>query len=403
VRILYFADIRFPLERANGIQTMETCHALAKRGHHVSLVVRPDTHSPSRDPLQYYGLPPAPGLHIERAPVSGPPAARRLGYLAFALGRAMGAGRNDVIMTRDLGVAAMLAGLPRTVRAPLVYESHGYAPDVSAALPDLVQTARAPSAAKLRRLKEREARVWKQAEGYVTITAALGDELRTRFGDRPRCLVIHDGVRVAPGARFNGEHRSLVPRGGAPYAPLVAYAGHLYPWKGVDILLDAIALVPNARGLIVGGHPEEPDLSRVKAHAEQIGIAPRVEFTGNVEPPRVAELLQRADILALPNPPSAISTRFTSPLKLFEYMSAGRAIVASDLPSIREVLHHEVDSLLVTAGSPQPIADAIERIVAQPGLAARLARAAFDGALDYSWERRAERLERLFEELAQAR
>jgi glycosyltransferase involved in cell wall biosynthesis len=62
-----------------------------------------------------------------------------------------------------------------------------------------------------------------------------------------------------------------------------------------------------------------------------------------------------------------------------------------------------VDSLLVTAGSPQPIADAIERIVAQPGLAARLARAAFDGALDYSWERRAERLERLFEELAQAR
>ncbi len=46
VRILYFADIRFPLERANGIQTMETCHALAGRGHEVRLVVRPDTHSP---------------------------------------------------------------------------------------------------------------------------------------------------------------------------------------------------------------------------------------------------------------------------------------------------------------------------------------------------------------------
>ncbi len=53
MKILYFADIRLPLERANGIQTMETCHALAGRGHDVRLVVRPDTHMPSRDPFEY--------------------------------------------------------------------------------------------------------------------------------------------------------------------------------------------------------------------------------------------------------------------------------------------------------------------------------------------------------------
>ena len=68
VRILYFADIRFPLERANGIQTMETCHALAERGHDVTLVVRPDTHAPARDPFAYYGLPPLATLrHRARA------------------------------------------------------------------------------------------------------------------------------------------------------------------------------------------------------------------------------------------------------------------------------------------------------------------------------------------------
>jgi glycosyltransferase involved in cell wall biosynthesis len=397
VRILYLADIRFPLERANGIQTMETCHALARRGHEVSLVVRPDTRSPARDPLNYYGLPPTPTLHIERAAVSGPAFARRLGYLAFALGRAMGAARNDVIMTRDLGVGSLLVGLPRGVRAPVVYESHGYAPEVAAALPDLVETATRPSAAKLRRLAEREARVWKTADGYITITAALGEEMRVRHGARDRCAVIHDGVRVAPGARFNAEHRSLVPRGGPSYTPIVAYAGHLYPWKGADVLLEALARVPNAQGLIVGGHAEEPDLGRLKALAERLGLSRRVEFAGIVEPSRVAEFLQRADILALPNPASAISTRFTSPLKLFEYMSAGRAIVASDLPSIREVLHHEVDALLVAPGDPGALAAAIERLVAQPGLSARLARAAFDAALDYSWDHRAERLEQLFD------
>jgi glycosyltransferase involved in cell wall biosynthesis len=403
VRILYLADVRFPLERANGIQTMETCHALARRGHDVSLVVRPDTHSPARDPLEYYGLPPQAGLHIDRAPVTGPALARRIGYLSFACGRALGVTRNDVIMTRDLGVASLLLALPRTIRAPLVYESHGYAPAVAAALPALVETATAPSPAKLRRLAKREARVWKSAEGYVAITAALADEMRARHGARERWIVLHDGVRIVPGARFNAEHRSLVPRAAAPYSPIVAYAGHLYPWKGVDVLLEALARVPSAQGLIIGGHPEESDLGRLKALAGRLGIASRVEFAGIVEPSRVHELLQRADILALPNPESAISTRFTSPLKLFEYMSAGRAIVASDLPSIREVLHHEVDALLVAPGNPDAFAAAIERLVAQPGLAARLARAAFDAAWGFSWDHRAERLEQLFNEVAAAR
>ena len=136
MRILYFADIRFPLERANGIQTIETCYALAGRGHSVQLVVRPDTQTPARDPLEYYGLTPRKGLTIERAPVSGPAFARRIGYLAFAAGRASGAGRADIVMTRDLTVASLVLHLPS--RPPLVYESHGYAPEVAAALPALV-------------------------------------------------------------------------------------------------------------------------------------------------------------------------------------------------------------------------------------------------------------------------
>jgi glycosyltransferase involved in cell wall biosynthesis len=403
VRILYLADIRFPLERANGIQTMETCHALARRGHQVTLVVRPDTHSPPRDPLLYYGLPSEPRLHIDRAPVAGPSLARRIGYLSFALGRAAGTARSDLIITRDLGVASLLTAVPRTMRAPFVYESHGYAPDVAAALPGLVETAKTPSPSKLRRLAEREARVWKGAEGYVTITGALAEDMRTRHGAREHVAVVHDGARAAPGARFDAEHRSLVPHPLTAYSPVVAYAGHLYPWKGVDVLLEAIARVPNAQGLIVGGHVEEPDLGRLKASAERLGIASRIQFAGIVEPSRVPELLRGADILALPNPASAISTRFTSPLKLFEYMSVGRAIVASDLPSIREVLHHEVDALLVPPGDPGAIAAAIERVAAEPGLAARLARAAFDAAPQFSWDRRAERLERVFEEVVSTR
>ena len=399
LRILYFADIRFPLERANGIQTMETCHALAMRGHDVDLIVRADTHTPARDPFEYYGLPPASRLRIERAPVAGPPAAKRLGYMAFAMGRAAGRDRADVILTRDLGVASLLLRLPRRLHAPIVYESHGYAPEVSAALPNLVATGRAPDARKLRRLARREALVWRGADGYVTITSALAEDLAARHQSREHVAVIPDGARIGLIPKPGAGGSQLETGDSLPTASIVAYAGHLYAWKGVDVLLEALALVPEARGLIVGGHAAEPDLARLKALAERLGISGRVTFTGLVEPSRVPELLRSASVLALPNPASAISTRFTSPLKLFEYMAAGRAIVASDLPSIREILHNGVDALLVEPGDANALARAVRRLLAEPSLAARLARAASEAAPQYSWDRRAERLETLFNEV----
>ena len=314
MRILYFADIRFPLERANGIQTMETCHALAERGHDVRLVVKPDTHSPARDPFAFYGVERTPSLIIERANApAGAGIMQRVAYMSFAFGRAFGKDRAHVIMTRDLGVASGLLRIPRAMRAPLVYESHGYAPDVARALPDLVATASAPGASKLKRLATREANVWRGADGYVTITAGLADELTQRFGARERIAVIPDGMRM-PAALT-----------GAPAGRLVAYAGHLYAWKGVDVLLHAVALIPDAHALIVGGHEKEPDIGRLRALASDLGLSSRVTFTGQVEPSGVAAHLAAASVLVLPNTASAISTRFTSPLKLFEYMAAGRA------------------------------------------------------------------------------
>jgi glycosyltransferase involved in cell wall biosynthesis len=394
VRILYFADIRFPLERANGIQTMETCHALAMRGHDVRLIVRPDTHSPARDPFDYYGLPRSKRLIVERVPVSGPPFARRVAYLSFAAGRVMGPSRADMLMTRDLGTAAILSKLPGAVRPPFVYESHGYAPDVAAALPELITTARPPGAARLKRLARREIAVWRAADGYVTITAGLVRMLEDKFGGRPHTAVVPDGVRM------NSTGKDHEP----PEAQsVVGYAGHLYPWKGVDLLLEAIARTARATALIVGGHDAEGDRARLTSLADRLGISSRVIFTGHQPPADVPALLGRASILALPNPASAISTHFTSPLKLFEYMASGRAIVATDLPAIREVLRHEVNALLVSPGDPESLAFGIERLLADRELAARLARNALSDVDDYTWSRRAERLETLFEGVRSAR
>ena len=395
MRILYLANIRFPLERANGIQTFATCHALATRGHRVRLLVRPDTHRPARDPLAFYGYSPTPDLEI--ATVAGPPAGvvGRLRYLAGAAREVLLSDRVDVVLTRDLGVASLLVQVPAARRPPLVYESHGFAPHVSEAMPDLLEGGRAASPAKLGRLRRRERRVWRRADAYVTITAALADELVGLFGPRVRLTTIPDGCTLDPTRRFAPlRHRD---------APVVGYAGHLYPWKGVSVLLNALASLPHAQGMIIGGHPGERDLERTRAEAERLGLGARVTMTGLLNPGEVAARLADADILVLPNTETTLSARYTSPLKLFEYMAAGKPIVASRLASLEEVLEHERSALLVPPGDPAALAAAIETLTRRPGLADRLARCAFERAVDYSWDRRAARLEALLDDLVDHR
>jgi glycosyltransferase involved in cell wall biosynthesis len=310
---------------------------------------------------------------------------RRVAYLAQAAALAAGPRAFDLVVTRDLGVAAALVRLPRGVRPPLVYESHGYAPEVSRALPGLLAEAPAPSAAKLRRLAARERRTWRRAEGYVTITAALAGELIDRFGPRENVAVVPDGVRLPPGRRFEPPPQTS--------RPVVAYAGHLYPWKGVDVLVRALARLPHVDALIVGGHPGEGDLLRVRALAEAHALGTRLTFTGLVPPADVAAHLARARVVVLPNTATGISERYTSPLKLFEYLAAGRAIVASDLPAIREIVQHGEHAWLVPPGDEAALAAAIDHLVRHPDVAARLAERAFAHAADFSWARRAARLE----------
>ena len=387
LRLLYLADIRFPLERANGIQTMETCYALAARGHRVTLAVRPDTARPARDPFVFYGLPASSRLCVDQAVVWGPPPVRRVGYLAYALTRAIGRTHNDLVFTRDLGLASAVLSLPRALRPPVVHESHGFAPVFAETRHDLVSGARPAGWAKRTRLLRRERRVWREAEGYVTTTRGVAAELTARFGPRELVVTIPNGVRLPTDRRFVPPH----PRS----APLVVYAGHLYPWKGVDLLLRALARLPATRGLIIGGHPREVDLPRARALADELGLTDRVTFTGLVDVARVPALLVEGDLLALPTTATPSASSYTSPLKMFEYLAAGKPIVASDLPAIREILRDGENAVLVEPDSAGALASAIDRLSKDHTLAGRIARTAFDQATTYGWDRRAERLEAL--------
>src|SRR5690348_17119860 len=131
---------------------MATCHGLAARGHDVTLVVRPDTASPPRDPFVFYDLPATPRLTIRTIAAGRGPRRKRARFLLSALATLRESPR-AIVYTRDLGLASFLLQLPKARRPRLVYESHGVARVVSEELPDLLgNPGIRPSRAKLTRL-----------------------------------------------------------------------------------------------------------------------------------------------------------------------------------------------------------------------------------------------------------
>ena len=104
----------------------------------------------------------------------------------------------------------------------------------------------------------------------------------------------------------------------------------------------------------------------------------------------VPKYLAASDVLVLPNSEKGLS-EFTSPLKLFEYMAAKRPIVASDLPSLREILS-ESNAVMVRPDDPAALAEGIQKVLEDEELAKKLAGNAYIDVQQYSWDKRAMRI-----------
>jgi len=391
--VLIAADVRFPLERANGVQIVKTAAALARAGASATLLVRNSDPRPTDEILPLFGVAPG-GVRVRRVAVlhrRGSFLLPRAAFLARAGAACLAAlHRGSVVFTRDLQLADLLLSLRR--RGRVVYEAHAVESILYRERGALYGTTDQPLPAKADRLRRREARVWRRARALVTTTAGIRDTFAEQFGARGGVTVIANGCDVPADRTFPGLATERPPR--------VLYAGQLYPWKGVDVLVEAVARVPSARLVILGGIPGEPDESRVRALAEDLGIADRVELRGHLPQAEVAAELMRARVVAVPVRRSDMTLRHTSPLKAFEAMAAGRPIVASDLPSSREVLRHGENAWLVAPDDAGALADGITRLLADDALSERIARTAFADSVAYSWDARARHLLDVFAEIA---
>jgi glycosyltransferase involved in cell wall biosynthesis len=388
------ADIRFPLERANGVQIVKTAGALARSGVPTTLLVRESDPRSTDEILALFGIAATDGLTVVRLRVGHRPgwfAGPRAAFLIQALRHCWSARRRGAsVYTRDLQLADALSYVGG--RGPLCYEAHAVEALMYRERDRLYETGEIPNEAKARRIDRRERRVWRRASAFVTTTEGIGETFVERHGARERTYVIPNGCDVPDDRTF--------PALPADRPARVVYAGQLYPWKGVDALVEAVARVPGIRLVVLGGFDGERDLERVRALVGRLGLEGRVDMAGTVPQAQVADELRRAHVVAVPFLRAVMTEKHTSPIKAFEAMAAGRPIVASDLPSSREILTDGENALLVPPGDVAALAAAIRRLAEDRALAERLARRAFDDAPRYSWDARARRIAAVLSEVA---
>ncbi|MFQ5600919.1 MAG: glycosyltransferase family 4 protein [Candidatus Krumholzibacteriia bacterium] len=399
LRVLYFSRVDFPNRKANSIQTMNTCYELARGGAEVVLVVLRVVAS-RRQCFEFYALPEHPRLRFLSLslPIESEfndwQGSHFRTYLASFLQRYRTP--STVLFTRDPAGLELLRVFNELRPHPCmatVFEVHKVSFMVKAS--HQLERGRCLEDPRVRaRIDERralEAEVYGAADGLICTSESARRLVEENFRIGAPVCVIPNGTRVPVDAAGNPNvvrvlddtHRDID----------VLYVGQLYAWKGIDILLRAMRHLPGRRLTVVGGNDPQ-DLERVRGLVAAEGLQDCVELAGYRSPPEVRGYLGRARVGVVPSPLQgfAESTWFTSPLKLFELMQAGVPVVATDLPSIRELLVDGDSALLAPPDDPQAMARRIARLLEDRGLAARLVQRAAEGVVEYSWEKRARRI-----------
>jgi len=182
--------------------------------------------------------------------------------------------------------------------------------------------------------------------------------------------------------------------------PVIVFTGTFQPWHGLSNLIRAFSQVvletPEARLVLVGDGAVRAEL---EIQARAAGLADKIIFTGSVPYQKVPAFVSMADAAVAPYPKLATELWF-SPLKLYEYMAASKAIVASRVGQIVDVLEDGHSGLLVEPDDIQALSQALVKLLKDKSLRSKLGENARCAALaKHSWQAHTEKLEQIYRSL----
>jgi glycosyltransferase involved in cell wall biosynthesis len=242
-------------------------------------------------------------------------------------------------------------------------------------------------------VKRGHIKVWKRAKCLVVLTSHIKNKMVENGISAGKILVAGDAVNIKEfEVRKNIDLLKTeleLPK----EKKMVGYVGSLKTMsmeKGVSCAISAMARLDDSYLLcVVGG--EQKDIDFYKNFAKERNLSEKVLFVGNVKHEKVPLYMKAMDILVAPFPVNDHYSFYMSPLKIFEYMASGKPIVASDLPSIREVLN-ESNSILIKPADDAELAEAVKKLSEDKIFADKIASVALSDVQNYTWQKRAKKI-----------
>jgi glycosyltransferase involved in cell wall biosynthesis len=378
MKIAALAGSQIPSDTANSLQVMKACSALVQLGHDLTLLVPAAHRPPSTVNLksQIVHLKSHYGLQTD-FPIEWLPSSNRRLFTWQSVQRARALQPNLIYSWM---IQSAVFGL--LFKFPTVFEIH-------------IQPTGALGPAWHRAFAMLRGR-----KRLASITQALVDVLERRRHIRfkpDEVVIAPNGVDLERFASLPSTPEPARQTLNLPSAPTVMCTGHLYAGRGADLFLALAKEIPQAHFVWVGGRLEDVQTWKGRARTENIS---NVTFTGFIPNQDLPLYQSAADILLMPysrsvmgSSGSADSARVASPMKMFEYMAAGRAIVTADLPVIREVLN-EKNAVFCEPDDVEDWKSKIGKLLADKPRRLALGRQAGNDVQGYTWRARAEKIMR---------
>ncbi|MEK7536898.1 MAG: glycosyltransferase family 4 protein [Patescibacteria group bacterium] len=370
MKILYLANHRLPTEKAYGIQISKMCEVFSDAGMKVRLVAPYRISKIKENFFRYYGV--KENFEFKKIFSLDFYLPGRLDQIAFQIKHLISAfilaiyalsHEANIIYSRDELPLYLLSFF----RENLFFEVHKFSKK---------------RIFLYKRFKNRKIKI-------IAISNGIKNEFQKIGFDSNNILVAFDAVDLKD-FDINVSKTEARKKLNLPLdKKIVAYSGHLFKWKGVDTLIEAALILKEFLFVFIGGTDKDIKDSKVLIKEHQ---AKNILFLGHKPYRDIPFYLKAADALVLPNKKEEkISELYTSPLKLFEYMASGRPIIASDLPSLREVLD-ENSAVFFESGDSSQLAESIKNILNNENLGRSISSRAFEKVKNHTWENRAKKI-----------
>lgn len=375
-KIIYIANITLPSQRAHGIQIMKTCEAFAKKGEQIELWVtnrkKPGEKYCQRDDIfKFYGI--KNKFPIKKIPVIEFFSKKgtiyfyleSISFIIMTFLFLLKEKNSSIVYARDESVQF----LNIFTRKKMFWEAH---------------IELKSSFLKNIRLKK--------ISGIISISDSFKKFIVKNYAVAPeKIFVAHDAVDLEEFNNFLPKNKARELLNMPQDKKIVIYIGGIMKKKGIFVLLDAAAMMRDDCLFEIVGWFIHDESDKAKKYAVERKIN-NVVFKGYAPRNEIANYLSAADALVIPNSNLYEETRlFTSPMKLFEYMSSGRPIVASATPTILEILN-ERNAVLVEPDNPEALKKGLLKVFRDKNLAEALAENSKRDVQNHTWQKRAEKI-----------